>query len=76
MAGRKPPRMNLGKVEPIEGGMVEAVTAMSDAGRLEIGRKTYNFVRRCMQDPVLRQRIKARAEEIRQSSVHACGADT
>lgn len=76
MAGRKSPRMNLGKVEPIEGGMVEAVTAMSDAGRLEIGRKTYNFVRRCMQDPVLRERIKARAEELRQIAAESCGANT
>lgn len=31
----------------------------------EIGRKTYYFVRRVMQDPVLADRIRKRATEIR-----------
>ena len=39
--------------------------------RAEIGRKTYRFVRRCMQDPELRAKIKARAAEIRASGEYA-----
>ena len=42
-----------------------AVETMDADSRLEIGRKTYRFVRRVMQDPVLREKIKARAAEIR-----------
>lgn len=41
------------------------IAAMDEYSRAEIGRKTYRFVRRCMRDPVLRAKIKARAEEIR-----------
>ena len=42
-----------------------AIAAMDEYSRAEIGRKTYRFVRRCMQDPELRARIKARAAELR-----------
>lgn len=42
-----------------------AIAAMDPYSRTEIGRKTYNFVRRCMRDPVLKARIKARAAELR-----------
>ena len=41
-----------------------AIAAMDEYSRAEIGRKTYRFVRRCMQDPELRARIKARAAEL------------
>ena len=41
------------------------IAAMDEYSRAEIGRKTYRFVRRCMQDPVLRAQIKARAAELR-----------
>ena len=47
-----------------EGGEA-TIAAMDENGRWNIGRKTYLFVRRCMQDPVLREQIKARAAEIR-----------
>ena len=43
------------------GGAELAVAAMDEYSRAEIGRKTYRFVRRCMQDPELRAKIKARA---------------
>lgn len=65
MAGRKPPRIELGKIEPMVSAVAEAVDAMPDWSRLEIGRKTYNFVQRCMEDPVLRERIRTRAEALR-----------
>ena len=42
------------------------IAAMDEYSRLEIGRKTYNFVRRCMRDPQLRAVIKARAAQIRE----------
>ena len=42
-----------------------AVETMDADSRLEIGRKTYRFVRRVMQDPVLKARIQARAAELR-----------
>lgn len=45
------------------------IAAMDENSRHEIGRKTYRFVRRVMQDPEMRARIRARAEELRQSEV-------
>jgi len=47
-----------------EGGEA-TIAAMDEYSRAEIGRKTYRFVRRCMQDPALCAKIKARAEELR-----------
>lgn len=47
-----------------EGGEA-TIAAMSEDSRLEIGRKTYNFVRRMMRNPEYRALIKARAAEIR-----------
>lgn len=47
-----------------EGGEA-TIAAMDQYQYREIGRKTYNFVRRCMRDPVLREKIRARAAEIR-----------
>ena len=41
------------------------IAAMDEYSRAEIGRKTYRFVRRCMQNPELRAKIQARAAEIR-----------
>lgn len=48
-----------------EGGGELTIGAMDEDGRTEIGRKTFRFVQRVMRDPVLRAKIKARAEEIR-----------
>lgn len=48
-----------------EPGGEATIAAMDEYSRAEIGRKTYRFVRRCMQDPELRARIKARAAELR-----------
>ena len=42
-----------------------AVETMDADSRLEIGRKTYRFVRRCMLNPELREKIQARAAELR-----------
>lgn len=47
------------------------IAAMDEYQYAEIGRKTYRFVRQCMRDPVLREKIKARAAEIR--AENACG---
>ena len=47
-----------------EPGGEATIAAMDEYSRAEIGRKTYRFVRRCMQDPELRARIKARAAEL------------
>ncbi|MBR4289082.1 MAG: hypothetical protein IKT52_00370 [Oscillospiraceae bacterium] len=46
-------------------GAEAAIAAMDEYSRAEIGRKTYRFVRRCMQDPALREKIKKRAAELR-----------
>lgn len=48
-----------------EPGGEATIAAMDQYSRQEIGRKTYNFVRRCMRDPVLRAAIKAMAAELR-----------
>lgn len=45
------------------------IAAMDEYSRAEIGRKTYRFVRRCLQDPVLREKIKKRAAELRAANV-------
>lgn len=54
------------KIQTVAGreGGEDAIAAMDEYSRAEIGRKTYRFVRRCMQDPELRARIKARAAEL------------
>ena len=52
-------------VPRLEAGGEATLAAMDDNGRWNIGRKTYQFVRRCMRDPVLRAQIKTRAAEIR-----------
>ena len=49
------------------GGASGAIRGMNQYSREEIGRKTWLFVRRCMQDPELRAKIQQRAEEICQS---------
>lgn len=50
---------------PEHGGGELTIAAMDEYSRAEIGRKTYRFVRRCMRDPVLRAKIKARAAELK-----------
>lgn len=47
------------------GGAEVTLAGMSEGTRNEFGRKTLYFVRRVMQDPAMRARIQARAEEIR-----------
>lgn len=41
------------------------IAAMDDNARMAIGRKTLRFVQEVMKDPVLREKIEARAEELR-----------
>ena len=48
-----------------EPGGEATIAAMDEYSRAEIGRKTYRFVRRCMQNPELREKIQARAAELR-----------
>ena len=48
-----------------ESGGEATIAAMDEYSRAEIGRKTYRFVRRCMQNPELRAKIQARAAELR-----------
>ena len=54
-----------------EGGGELTLAAMDEDGLMNIGQKTYQFVRRCMRDPELRARIKAMAAEIRASGEYA-----
>lgn len=63
--------MNL-KIETnvVDGGGELTIAAMDEYSRLEIGRKTYNFVRRVMQNPEYREKIKARAAEIRAAQMN------
>ena len=49
----------------LSGGGELTIAAMDEYGRMEIGRKTYRFVRRVMQNPELKKIIQARAAEIR-----------
>ena len=49
----------------VTGGGELAIAAMDEYSRAEIGRKTYNFVRVLMRNPEYREKIKARAAEIR-----------
>lgn len=59
------------KVQAVPGraGGEAAIAAMDEYSRAEIGRKTYRFVRRCMQDPELRARIQARAAQLREEGL-------
>ena len=41
------------------------IAAMDEYDRMEIGRKTYRFVRQVMRNPVYREMIQTRAAEIR-----------
>ena len=62
------------KIRTVAGGVggEAAIEAMDSDSRLEIGRKTYRFARRVMQDPALREKIKARAAEIRAQDTEGC----
>ena len=46
------------------GGADLTMAAMDDVSRTNIGQSTYRFVRRLMQDPEARAKIKARAAQI------------
>ena len=50
--------------EPIQGGGELTIEAMDKYSRWFIGRRTFLFARRCMRNPELRAKIKARAAEI------------
>lgn len=52
------------RTQNLEGGE-STVASMDEYSRAEIGRKTYSFVRRLMQIPEYREKIKARAAELR-----------
>ena len=52
----------------VEGGEA-TLRAMSEESRMDIGKKTCEFVRRVMQNPELRAIIQARAAELKASGV-------
>ena len=54
-----------------EGGGELAIADMDQYERWNIGRRTYRFVRQCMRNPELRDKIKARAAEIREEEARA-----
>ena len=56
-----------------DGGAELTIAAMDKYARSEIGRKTYLFVRRMMQNPEYRQMIQTRAEQIRREQQAAAG---
>lgn len=47
------------------GGAAETIAAMDDASRYNIGRSTYNFVRRAMRDPETRRLIEEKVAQMR-----------
>lgn len=49
----------------LSGGGELALEAMDEYQRLEVGRKTYNFVRSVMRNPEYRRMIQERAAQIR-----------
>ena len=57
----------------LSGGGELALEAMNEYQRLEVGRKTYNFVRSVMRNPELRAIIQKRAAEIRAEEAAALG---
>lgn len=59
------------EINTLSGGGELTIAAMDDYSRAEIGRKTYLFVRRMMQDPEMKKIIQARAEEIRAAQAPA-----
>lgn len=46
------------------GGAELTVAAMDDVSRTNIGQSTYRFVRRLMQDPEARAKIKTQADRV------------
>lgn len=56
----------------LSGGGELALEAMDEYQRLEVGRKTYNFVRSVMRNPEYRKMIQERAAQIREAE--AAGA--
>ena len=55
----------------LSGGAELAIAAMDQYALAEIGRKTYRFVRRVMQNPEYSAMIKARAAQIREEEASA-----
>ena len=55
----------------LSGGAELAIAAMDQYALAEIGRKTYRFVRRVMQNPEYSAKIKARAAQIREEEASA-----
>ena len=61
-----------GKVRmQLSGGGELALEAMDEYQRLEIGRKTYNFVRSVMRNPEYRKLIQEKAAQIRAAEAAA-----
>lgn len=56
----------------LSGGGELTLEAMDEYQRLEVGRKTYNFVRSVMRNPEYRKMIQERAAQIR--AAEAAGA--
>lgn len=56
----------------LSGGGELALDAMNEDQLYEMGRTTYNFVRRMMRNPELRAMIQARAAQIRAEEAAQC----
>ena len=56
----------------LSGGGERALEAMNEDQLYEMGRTTYNFVRRMMRNPELRAVIQARAAQIRAEEAAQC----
>ena len=55
----------------LSGGGELTIAAMNEYSFAEVGRKTYRFVRRVMQNPEYRELIRARAAQIREEEASA-----
>ena len=53
--------------------LVDPITAQNQFNPYGIGRKTYDFVRRCQKNPTLWAKIQARAAEIRANGEYGFG---
>ena len=58
--------------QQLPGGGELTIEAMDNGQRFELGRTTYNFVRRAMRNPELRKIIQERAAQIRAAEAAQC----
>lgn len=54
---------NIQVIAKLEAGGEATIAAMDEYSYIEIGRKTYQFVRQIMRDPAMREQVKARTAQ-------------